>query len=84
MKAEQFSLQRMLVAISAIAVGLAIFSYVPHYSPGSDDEWLACTSATCARLRIRTICRKPIWGAAIGFGIVAALLFAISPPAMRE
>jgi uncharacterized membrane protein YccC len=84
MKAEQFSLQRMLVAISAIAVGLAIFSYVPHYSPGGDDEWLACASAACIGCGIGTIFRKPIWGAAIGFGIVTALLFAISPPAMRE
>jgi hypothetical protein len=74
----------MLAAVTCVASGLALFSYIRPTDRGPADELLALGAATAIGCGIGIMLRRPIWGAVIGFGIVLATLFVTTPPAVRD
>ncbi|HEX5104274.1 MAG TPA: hypothetical protein VFV87_10710, partial [Pirellulaceae bacterium] len=75
MQAEQFSLRRMLTAVSIVAVGLALFDYIRPTDRGLADEFLGCIASAAIGCGIGTMYRHPVLGAVVGFCFVAMVLF---------
>ena len=84
LKAEQFSLRRMLTSVTVIAAGLALLTYFPHHATHFGHDLLACAAGGCMGWGIGILFRKPAWGAAIGFALVAVIVIASMPPAIRD
>jgi hypothetical protein len=81
---QQFSIGQMLAAVMSIAGGLALLSYIRPTDRGPTDELLALGAAAAIGCGIGLMFRRPILGAVLGFGIVLAVLFVTTPPAIRD
>jgi hypothetical protein len=80
----QFTISQMLAAITCVAGGLALVTYIQPTDRGPTDEMLGWAAAAAIGFGIGIILNRPIWGALIGLAIAVAIQIAIDQPALRE